>query len=42
MQSEDADTCIFVYLKHVLLTGSRMNVISDTDVVVLDIAGMLI
>ena len=44
MQSEDADTHMFVHIMYVSLTGSQtlMIVNSDTDVVVLDIAGMLI
>ena len=44
MQSDEADTRMFVHIKHASLTGGRtlMIVISDTDVVVLDIAGMLI
>ena len=44
MQSEEADTCMFVHIKNASLTGSQtlMIVISDTDVVVLEIAGMLI
>ena len=43
MQSEGADTHMFVHIMHVSLTGSQtlMIVISDIDVVVLDIAGML-
>ena len=44
MQSKEADTRMFVQKKHASLTGSQtlMIVISDTDFVVLDIAGMLI
>ena len=44
MQSEEADTCMFVHIKHASLTGRQtlMIVISATDIVVLDIAGMLI
>ena len=44
MQSEEADTQLFVRIIHASLTGSHtlMIVNSDTDVVVLDIAGMLI
>ena len=41
MQSEEADTRMFVHKTHASLTGSLflMIVILDTDVVVLDIAG---
>ena len=44
MQSEEADTHMFVHIMHASLTGSQtlMIVNSDTDVIVLDIAGMLI
>ena len=44
MQSEEADTRMFVNKKHASLTGGQtlMIVILYTDVVVLDIAGMLI
>ena len=44
MQSEEADTHMFVLMKHASLRGSYilMVVNSDTDVVVLDIASMLI
>ena len=42
MQSEEADTRMFVHIKHVSLTGSLMLVISDINVVVLDIEGLLI
>ena len=44
MQSKEADTHMFVHKKHASLTGSQtlMIVISYTDFVVLDIAGMLI
>ena len=44
MQSEEADTHMFVHIMHVSLTGSQtlMIINSNTDVVVLDIAGMLI
>ena len=44
MQSEEADTHMFVHIMHVSLTGSQtlMIVNSDIDVVVLDKAGMLI
>ena len=44
MQSEEADTHMFVHIKHASLTGSQtlMIVNANTDVVVLDIAGMLI
>ena len=44
MQSEEADTRMFVHIKHACLTGSLtlMTVVSDIDVVLLDIAGMLI
>ena len=44
MQSVEADTCMFVHKKLASLTGSQtlMIVISDTDVVVHDIAGRLI
>ena len=44
MQSKEADTHMFVQIMHASLTGSQtlMIVNSDTDVVVLDIAGMLI
>ena len=44
MQSEEADTQLFVHIMLASLTGTRtiMIVNSDTDVVVLDIAGMLI
>ena len=45
MQSEGADTHMFVLIMHVSLTGSQTLMIviinSDIDVVVLDIAGML-
>ena len=44
MLSEEADTHMFVRIMHASLTGSQtlMIVNSDTYVVVLDIAGMLI
>ena len=44
MQSEEADTHMFVHIMRDSLTGSQtlMIVNSDTDVVVLDIAVMLI
>ena len=44
MQSDEADTRMFVHIKHASLAGSQTLtiVISDTDVVILDIAGMLI
>ena len=44
MQSEKADTHMFVPIMHASLKGSQtlMIVNSDTDVVELDIAGMLI
>ena len=44
MQSEEADTHMFVHIMHASLTGSHtlMIVNSDTDIVVLDITGMLI
>ena len=44
MQSEEANTHMFVHIKHASLTGSQtlMIVNSDTDVFVLDVAGMLI
>ena len=44
MQSEEADTHMFVHIMHASLTGSQtlMIVSSDINVVVLDIAGMLI
>ena len=44
MLPEEADTHMFVHLMHASLTGSQILMIvnSDTDVVVLDIAGMLI
>ena len=44
MQSEEADTHMFLHIMHASLTGSRtlMIVNSDTNIVVLDIAGMLI
>ena len=44
MQSEEADTHMFVHIMHASLTRSRslMIVNFDTDVVALDIAGMLI
>ena len=44
MQSEEADTHMFLHIMRASLTESRtpMTVNSDTDVVVLDIAGMLI
>ena len=44
MQSEEADTQMFVHIMHASLTGSQtlMIVNSDTNVVDLDIAGMLI
>ena len=37
MQSEEADTCMFVHKKHASLTGSQtlIFVISDTDVALL-------
>ena len=43
MQSEGANTHMFVHIMHASLTGSQtlMIVYSDSDVVVLDIAGML-
>ena len=42
MSSEEADIRMFVHIKHASLTGSRTLkiVISDIDVVVLDIAGI--
>ena len=44
MQSEEADTHMFVHIMHASLTGSQtlMIVNSYTNVVVLDIAVMLI
>ena len=44
MQSEEADTHMFVHIMHASLTGSQalMIVNSDTNAVVLDIACMLI
>ena len=44
MQSEEADTHMFVHIMHSHLTGSQtlMIINLDNDVVVLDIAGMLI
>ena len=44
MQSEEADTHMFVRIMQASLTGSQtlMIVNSDTNVVVLDKAGMLI
>ena len=44
MQAEETDTHMFVHIMHASLTGSQTLVIvnSDTNVVVLDIAGMLI
>ena len=44
MQSEGADTHLFVHIMHVSLTGGQtlMIVNFDIDVVVLDIACMLI
>ena len=44
MQSEEADTHMFVHIMHASLTGSLtlMIVNSDTDAFVLDIAGMLV
>ena len=44
MQSEESDTHMFAHIMHASLTGSQtlMIVNSDIDVVVLDIAGMLI
>ena len=44
MQSEEAYTNMFVHMKHASLRGSYILMIvnSDTDVIVLDIAGMLI
>ena len=44
MQSEEADTHRFVHIRHASLTGSQtlMIVNSDTDVVVLYTAGILI
>ena len=44
MQSEEADTYMFVHIMHASLTGSqtRMIVNSDTHAVELDIAGMLV
>ena len=44
MQSKDADFHMFVHIMHDSLTGSQTLMIfnSDTNVVVLDIAGMLI
>ena len=44
MQSEEADIHMFVHIMQASLTGSQtlMIVKSNTDVVVLDIAGMLI
>ena len=42
MQSEEADAHMFIHIKHASLTGSQTLkiVISDIDVVVLDIAGI--
>ena len=44
MQSEEADTYMFVHIMHASLTGSQtlMIIDSNTNVVVLDIACMLI
>ena len=44
MQSEEADTRMYVHKKHASLTESQtlMIAILDTDVVVQDIAGMLL
>ena len=44
MQSEEADTHMFANIMHVSLPGRQTLIIvnSDTDVVVLDTAGMLI
>ena len=44
MQSKEADTPMFVHIMHASLTGSLTLMIfnSDTDAVVLDIAGMLV
>ena len=44
MQSEEANTHMFVHIMHTSLAGSQtlMIVNSDANVVVLDIAGMLI
>ena len=44
MQLKEADTRMSVHIKHHSLTGSRTlaMVISDTDAVVPDIAGMLV
>ena len=44
MQSEEADSHMFVHVMHASLTGSQtlMIVSSDTNVVVLDIAYVLI
>ena len=44
MQSEEADTHMFVHIMHASLTGSQtlMIVNSDTNAVALDIACMLI
>ena len=35
MQSEEADTRMFVHIKHAFLAGSQINVILDTHVVVM-------
>ena len=35
MQSEEADTRMFVHIKHASLAGSQINVILDTHVVVM-------
>ena len=44
MQSEEADILMFFHIMHASLTGNQTQMIvnSDTDVVVLDITGMLI
>ena len=44
MQSDEADTHMFVHIMHASLAGSQTLMIFnlDTDVVVLDKAGMLI
>ena len=44
MHIEEADTHMFVHIMHASLTGSQTLMIDNsyTDVVVLDIAGMLI
>ena len=44
MQSDEADTRMSVHIKHASLTGraTLTDVISDTNVVVLGIAGKLI